>query len=234
LKMDKNSLMRKLIPVAAGVAFILLSILTKIFGESNGANVTLFFFINNNQIGQLNGLMVALSVYGREYVWIPVVALLWIFGRLRHKRSAFLMASAFVIGIILGVLSKQIMAEPRPFDVFSQTHVLLEKPQDFSYPSGHALIVSIGALISLLTLPKKLSVPLSAEALLVSYSRVYVGVHWPVDVLAGWLLGGFCATFVVAEETKLSRIFDALVSFWNKLMVAFTSGPVDLEDEEDE
>lgn len=226
--------MRKLIPFTAGVAFLLLSAGIKIFGESNAGNVSAFLYINGNQISQLSGLMVALSVYGREYVWIPVVALLWIFGRLRYKRSAFLMASAFVIGIILGVLSKQIMAEPRPYTVLSSVHVLLKEPSDFSYPSGHALIVSIGALISLATLPKKFSIPLLAEAVLVSYSRVYVGVHWPLDVVAGWLLGGFCATLVISEEAKLSRIFDALVSFWNKLMVAFTSGPVDLEDEEDE
>src|SRR5437879_12384938 len=61
---------------------------------------------------------------------------------------------------------------------------------DSSFPSGHVLIVTIGATFSLLKFKKRVvSLLLSLEAAIVCYSRVYVGMHYPLDVVAGVLLG---------------------------------------------
>jgi membrane-associated phospholipid phosphatase len=79
------------------------------------------------------------------------------------------------------------MFEPRPFMVLG-IEPLVIGDTDSSYPSGHALIVGTGAYASL-HLPLYLRIPLLLEALLVSYGRIYVGLHWPLDVVAGWLLG---------------------------------------------
>ncbi|MFP3218654.1 MAG: phosphatase PAP2 family protein, partial [Acidianus sp.] len=126
------------------IFFVLLSILIKIFGEDNPINVYLFELINYHQLSYLNAFMVDLSKYGRCYVWIPLNALLLIFKKTR--RTGITLAASFILAIILGEASKYIMAEPRPF-YFIHSNLLIPKPHDYSYPSGHALIVGDGAAV---------------------------------------------------------------------------------------
>jgi undecaprenyl-diphosphatase len=65
---------------------------------------------------------------------------------------------------------------------------LLEAPSTYSFPSGHATVSFACATVLALAVPR-LRVPLFALAALISFSRVYVGVHYPFDVLAGAALG---------------------------------------------
>lgn len=188
--------------------YILLSIIVKVIGEQNfPGNVLLYHAINSSQIGFLNPIMIFLSEYGREYVWIPTTAALFIAGG-KYRRASIILASAFVLAIIFGELSKYAVAQPRPFLELSTYHLLVPKPHDFSYPSGHALIVGVGALTLLMTLPYYISIPLTVEALLVSYSRVYVGVHWPLDVIAGWILAASISLTAIKLEWLEMKIYD--------------------------
>ncbi len=187
--------------------YLIISVITKIIGEKNfPGNVYIFHLINNVQISALNPLMVFFSKYGREYIWIPVTAILFIVGG-KYRRSSLLLVGGFIIAIILGEISKYAIAQPRPFLVLNHVNLLVPKPTDFSYPSGHALIVSVGAVIVLLTLPYYVSIPLLVEALIVSYSRVYVGVHWPLDVLAGWILGIAIGLTAINLENFINKIY---------------------------
>lgn len=70
---------------------------------------------------------------------------------------------------------------------------LLEAPSTFSFPSGHATVAFAAATVLALAVPR-LRWPLYALAALIAFSRVYVGVHYPGDVLAGALLGVGIAT----------------------------------------
>ncbi|MGC8607229.1 MAG: undecaprenyl-diphosphatase SepP [Vulcanisaeta sp.] len=169
--------------------YILLTIYVVTSGEGTSLNTYLFFAIFNNKLPQLTPLLTVISIddYGRAFFWIPVALILWYSGG-RYRRVSVLMVSAFMISLILGELMKHVLYEPRPFLVLHIVPLIHEQP-DSSYPSGHALIVSTGAYSAIMTLPWYISLPLTAEALLVSYGRIYVGVHWPLDVIAGWLLG---------------------------------------------
>lgn len=207
------------------------SVVVKVFGEANQTNIETFSFIDSHQYVFLNGLMLFFSRYGREYVWIPLVIALWVVGG-EYRRCSFLLIASFIASIVLGTASKIVMAEPRPFTLLPDVSVLGPKPTDYSYPSGHALIVAAGALTALTKLPKRFSLPLLAEALLVSYSRVYVGVHWPADILGGWLLGAFCFSMVLYEEYRLRPIYELLSDIWERLVFSLRYRPPEEEEEE--
>jgi len=196
------------------ILFVVISIILKITSELNfPLNYILFKEINTNQINFLNSFFIFFAVYGREYIWIPLILILFVFKRTR-KISVDL-AGAFIIAIILGELSKFIMAQLRPFDYF-QVNLLINEQNDFSYPSGHALIVSTGAIMLFKNKQKILFYIMLIEAVIVSYGRVYVGVHWPIDIISGWLLGSWISYFYLDNVSRISfinKIYSFLKAF---------------------
>ncbi len=181
-------------------AFALVFILVY-FGFVSSWDVSAFIAINQTfNMPALNGFFVALSLYGREYFWIPVVAILWIFGKEREKKAALMLVVVFIILIAIGLSMKTVYFRERPFYTVQGAVNLMPGPPDTdsSFPSGHAIIVIGGAATVFMMLRKRYWIwaPLLAEALLVCYSRVYVGVHYPTDVLAGAFLSAGIAALV--------------------------------------
>jgi len=170
------------------IAFAAITAYVKLAGPNNPINSFLYVLTVTGRVSYLNGAMVLLSEYGREYFWIPLVAAMWLFGSGKVKFSAYVMIISFIIAIIAGEILKQALAVPRPF-YFYDYRLLIPAPHDYSYPSGHALIVWAGASSTFYYLRRRYVYLLSIEAALVSFSRVYIGVHWPLDVVGGAALG---------------------------------------------
>ena len=155
------------------------------------ADAELAVAVNHAFLGTpLTSLMVVAAEYGREYFWIPVVAVMLMLGSRRTKLLAIELAVLFIVGIALGEALKVATFRPRPFESIDTIITRVPTDLDSSYPSGHALIVTIGAAFSVLTFKKKIvSLLFVLEAAIVCYSRVYVGMHYPLDVVGGILLG---------------------------------------------
>jgi len=155
----------------------------------------------------LNKIMVDLTKYGREIVWISVILLLSVLGKKDGRKAAVLLTIAFLILIPLGTILKGEIDRTRP----SSENLLIQSDTVPSFPSGHATIVSAGAMILFLRFNKGkqiiFSIILGIEALLVSYSRIYVGDHYPLDVVGGILLGTGIACAVVASSKYLGPVF---------------------------
>jgi len=126
------------------------------------------------------------------------------------KRSAALFVLASVAGgTVLSTILKLAFARPRP-DVVPH----LVAVSSASFPSGHAMLsdvvyLTLGALLSRVEGPLRLKVYILSVAivltLLIGISRIYLGVHWPTDVLAGWCAGAAWATLCWRIALTLQR-----------------------------
>jgi undecaprenyl-diphosphatase len=202
------------------LVLFLIVFLTVNFKISYNFDITVFKLINESwSVPALNSFFSGAAIYGREYFWVPIVALMWILGSAfkneNAKKGALMLIIVFVAIIIIGLSFKAVYYRPRPFlnpVLSSVVHVLVPKDFDSSFPSGHALVVAGGAAIAFLFLRRRYSIPLIVEAAIVSYSRVYVGVHYPTDVLAGILLGVAIA-FIIYSLVIKTKAFALLFKF---------------------
>ncbi len=103
---------------------------------------------------------------------------------------------AMVLTFIIGnLILKNAIARIRPYDRIPDLILLAKKPHDFSFPSGHTSFSFSCATALLFTVPKEKRLPavlLVILAALIGFSRLYLGVHYPTDVLAGAVLGCLC------------------------------------------
>lgn len=118
---------------------------------------------------------------------------------IKRKRVALFVLGAIAGGNLLSVLFKAGFDRPRPDLVPHEAHVY-----SASFPSGHSMMsavvyLTLGALLARIHSQRTLKIYFLGLAVLltvaVGVSRVYLGVHWPTDVLAGWSAGAVWATF---------------------------------------
>jgi membrane-associated phospholipid phosphatase len=187
--------------------FVILSFLISSNNSVTKWDTSTFQSMNNPHGKILDKIMVDMTKYGREVVWISVILLLAVFGKNDGRKAAVLLTIAFLILIPLGTILKSEIDRTRP----SSENMLVVSDTSPSFPSGHATIVSAGATILFLRFNKGkqiiFSVILGIEAILVSYSRIYVGDHYPLDVVGGILLGTGIACAVIAFSKYLGPIF---------------------------
>lgn len=108
-------------------------------------------------------------------------------------------------GLLIGNgLLKNLIARARPCWLNTDVNLLVAMPLDYSFPSGHTLHCFIAATV-LLHYDKRLGIPALAAAVLVAFSRLYLYVHFPSDVLAGAVLGIAIGLLAVATAEKLQH-----------------------------
>ena len=120
--------------------------------------------------------------------WILLAAVLLLVPKTR--KSGLIVAGALLMDVLFcNVLLKPIVARTRPFDVNTAIQLLVNRPVDYSFPSGHtaASFASVAGLF--MAGEKRLWKPALVLAVLIAFSRLYLYVHYPTDVLGGLLLG---------------------------------------------
>ncbi len=91
--------------------------------------------------------------------------------------------------VVVNVFTKNIVARTRPYIVNDALEVLGKLPSDYSFPSGHTGSAFAVAIVMFFCMPAKYGVPSIIVAVLMGISRLYNGVHYPTDVLAGAVIG---------------------------------------------
>jgi undecaprenyl-diphosphatase len=158
----------------------------------------------------IDSLMITLSLYGRELVWGGLVIGFFILGGEKEKRTALTLAMVFLILIAMGSTIKALNYRPRPYDAIGDVRLIVPREADGSFPSGHVLIVIGGAVVAWLSLGRRWALILVSEAAMVAISRVYVGVHYPTDVLGGALLGAGAALLVCSKPEYIDKIYSKI------------------------
>lgn len=157
----------------------------------------------------LNSIMIFITSLGNGgIVWIVATIALLI---PKKTRKVGLMSAVALIGslIINNHIIKNLVQRPRPFVTFTDIRILIPKPSEFSFPSGHTSSSFAAAAVFYRFLPKKVGIPAVVLAGFIGFSRLYVGVHYPTDVLAGAIMGvllSYMAEFLVNFcEKKLKK-----------------------------
>ena len=158
----------------------------------------------------LNAVMPVITLLGDAGIfWIAIAVVLLFFPKTRKVGLG--MGAALVIGLLVcNVTLKPLIARIRPYDYQLQhfgvtIKLLIEAQHDFSFPSGHT-IASFEAATVLLIHSKKAGIPAMILACLIAFSRLYLYVHYPTDVIASVILGicfGFLGNWLVKKGFAL-------------------------------
>lgn len=165
----------------------------------------LFLLVHRRfRVRWLDPVMIIVTQSGTKgVVWLGLASAVFLAGGSEGRRVALASVAALLIteGIINWVL-KPSFARKRPFTRFGTRRLLVRQPGPHSWPSAHAGS-STAAAVTLAHAYHPWALLLLLLALLIAYSRVYVGVHYPLDVLAGVGIGIAVAIAVIVATSLL-------------------------------
>jgi undecaprenyl-diphosphatase len=122
------------------------------------------------------------------FIWL--VTSLVLIGVKKYRKSGItLLLSLIVASLLVDDILKKVFCRPRPFYAMTELSTLIPKPGSYSFPSGHTTTAFAAATVIMLCLPRNYGIFGYILAGLIGFSRLYLGVHYPSDVLAGILLG---------------------------------------------
>jgi undecaprenyl-diphosphatase len=200
------------------ISFILLSLIVTnksnniYFNNIINMDVSLFIAINEFHVklpAELDQFMILITLYGRE-IFLPfVLILIFIFGGKNGRKTVIISGISILILIPLVSIIKDYIERPRPF--VPNLDTLMSADTNYSFPSGHSTLIVAGAVTILILFKenkytKILPIALVIDAGFVCFSRIYVGVHYPFDVLGGFFLGSGISLLIICLIDNLPKI----------------------------
>ena len=140
----------------------------------------------------LDKIMILFTHLGDQgFIWVCLTLILLLIPKTR-KIGIVLLISLILDTLVCNVLLKNIFMRPRPCTINPNVSLLIPKPQDYSFPSGHT--AASFAIVSVLCLlkQKNLFIISLIVACLIAFSRMYLYVHFPSDIIGGIFVGILC------------------------------------------
>ena len=178
-------------------------------------NVNLFNFINHTlQNSFFDSFMPIMTHFGGFKFLFAFLLVIIIYSYIKNYQTINRIAVLALISLLLTdlvvVLLKFSVCETRPFVALDNVHLLISEDDPFSFPSGHTastFSVVIIAVLNMKELLKKhykiVNLILILFSVLIPFSRVYVGVHYPFDVLAGFIIASNFAFLINKYKDKI-------------------------------
>ena len=169
---------------------------------------TILLWIQNNlRCAFLTPVMRVITTLGNGGAfWIVLTLLLLLVFKRTRRMGVYCAASMLLTLLVVNLCIKPLAARTRPYELIQGLEILVARPHDFSFPSGHSANSLTCAWAIFRLAPKKYGVPALVLAVLIALSRLYVGVHYPTDVLAGAAIGILLSEIALRA---LRRIFKA-------------------------
>lgn len=122
--------------------------------------------------------------------WILLTVIFLCFKKTR--KAGFISAGALVGSVVLNnVILKNVIGRVRPYDLIDELHLIGKAASDASFPSGHTAASFASCVAILPNVRKRWWAPLILMAVLISLSRIYIGIHYPSDIVGGFISGVF-------------------------------------------
>jgi len=162
------------------------------------------FIQSHMQCAFLDRIFPLITKLGDAGIFWIILAVIFLFFK-KTRKTGLMMGLALLFGVLIGnAAMKPLIARVRPYDVNTAAVLLVERMHDFSFPSGHTL-ASFEAAVVLFIRDKRMGIPALVLAALIAFSRLYLYVHYPTDVLAGIILGSL---FAVLSVRIVDFLFD--------------------------
>ena len=161
----------------------------------NGIELSILLWIQENMRGFMDGFWIFItSLADKGWFWILLAVVLLFFRKTRVAGVTVLVALIFN-HVMINILLKDLVARPRPYVASDEIVTLIKQLSSFSFPSGHTGTSFAAAFVLYHMLPKKAGIPALVLAALIGFSRMYVGVHYPTDVLGGIVVAFMCSVW---------------------------------------
>ena len=171
-------------------------------------DLSILDFIHNTLSSSVMDFIMTCLTYSAEY-GIFVFILFAVMMCIKKMRKTGFAVAAAAIGVMLfgELLIKHIVARPRPFVVNGAIDLIIKAPSGFSFPSSHAA-VCFAVATAIFLFHKRLGIIAYIYAALVAFSRMYLYVHYPSDILGGIALGIACGAGAVALVKLICKKID--------------------------
>lgn len=162
----------------------------------------ILYLIDKLHCDILDKIMIFFTNLGDAGIFWIVLALILVCIKKTRKCGIFMLIS-MIIGVIIGNgIIKNLVQRSRPCWIDTSIPLLIPNPSDYSFPSGHTL-ASFEAAVMIFLFNKKWGIASLLLALVIAFSRLYLFVHFPTDVLAGAILGTIISLGVFYGAKKI-------------------------------
>lgn len=170
--------------------------MTAMFDQFLNFDLRIFEWVQTfNTNAVLTPILKVITTLGEGGIIFIIMALI-LMATKKYRKAGFAMIIALVVMVICNnLVLKEIFARPRPFnleyDWWNEIYKypeIVSKPSSFSFPSGHTSS-AFAAAVAVLWYNRKIGIPTFIFAAIMGFSRIYVQVHYPTDVIAGAIVG---------------------------------------------
>jgi undecaprenyl-diphosphatase len=148
-------------------------------------------------------MVIITSLGNGGFIWIMIAFLL--IGNKKYRNIGFMVLGALILSTILGEgIIKHVVQRIRPSESLPAVNLLISKPLSYSFPSGHTTS-SFAVAGVLAKYFKDYALEFFGLATLIAFSRLYLYVHYPTDVLAGAILGLICSRIIIYVFNKIKH-----------------------------